>query len=203
MIKHFRKLSLISAITCGLLIQSTPASAEEKVVTCESNKNRYHYCEHKISGEVKLISQTSKTRCREDENWGFDTHGIWVDKGCSGEFRIKSKGGNSHNDHHHTSDSGGDTIAAIGGALIVGALVGALTSGSDNDSSSDDNIKCASTNSKYTRCEADIRRDERVVMKRQLSNDGCWEDETWGYDRDGIWVDEGCRAEFEIKRRQR
>ncbi len=39
-------------------------------------------------------------------------------------------------------------------------------------------------------------------MKRQLSNDGCWEDETWGYDRDGIWVDEGCRAEFEIKRRR-
>jgi hypothetical protein len=37
-----------------------------------------------------------------------------------------------------------------------------------------------------------------VRLRRQLSRDACVEGQTWGFDRDGIWVDKGCRAEFEI-----
>jgi hypothetical protein len=37
-----------------------------------------------------------------------------------------------------------------------------------------------------------------VRLRRQLSRDACVEGRTWGFDRDGIWVDQGCRAEFEI-----
>ncbi|HSB62029.1 MAG TPA: DUF3011 domain-containing protein, partial [Vicinamibacteria bacterium] len=37
-----------------------------------------------------------------------------------------------------------------------------------------------------------------VRLKRQLSRDACVEGQSWGFDRDGIWVDKGCRAEFEV-----
>jgi hypothetical protein len=37
-----------------------------------------------------------------------------------------------------------------------------------------------------------------VRLRRQLSRDACVEGRTWGFDRDGVWVDRGCRAEFEI-----
>lgn len=40
-----------------------------------------------------------------------------------------------------------------------------------------------------------------VRLYRQLSRDACVEGQTWGFDRDGIWVDKGCRAEFEILER--
>jgi hypothetical protein len=36
-----------------------------------------------------------------------------------------------------------------------------------------------------------------VRLRRQLSRDPCVEGRTWGFDRDGIWVDKGCRAEFQ------
>jgi urease accessory protein UreE len=37
-----------------------------------------------------------------------------------------------------------------------------------------------------------------VRLYRQISRDACLEGVSWGFDRDGIWVDRGCRAEFEI-----
>lgn len=37
-----------------------------------------------------------------------------------------------------------------------------------------------------------------VVLSRQLSRAGCWEGDTWGYDRNRIWVSGGCRAEFNV-----
>ena len=35
-------------------------------------------------------------------------------------------------------------------------------------------------------------------MTRQISGSPCREGETWGYDNRGIWVDRGCRAEFQV-----
>jgi hypothetical protein len=40
-----------------------------------------------------------------------------------------------------------------------------------------------------------------VQLVRQISGSPCRQDETWGYDRRGIWVDRGCRAEFVITQR--
>ena len=31
---------------------------------------------------------------------------------------------------------------------------------------------------------------------RQLSRAACIQGRTWGYGRNGIWVSDGCRAEF-------
>lgn len=37
-----------------------------------------------------------------------------------------------------------------------------------------------------------------VRLTRQLSSQGCWQDDTWGYDANRIWVTNGCRAEFDV-----
>jgi hypothetical protein len=37
-----------------------------------------------------------------------------------------------------------------------------------------------------------------VRLVKQLSREACVEGVSWGFDRDGIWVDQGCRAEFEV-----
>lgn len=38
---------------------------------------------------------------------------------------------------------------------------------------------------------------ERTVrLHRQLSGSACVQGETWGWDRQGVWVDAGCRGEF-------
>jgi len=45
-------------------------------------------------------------------------------------------------------------------------------------------------------CEVDTRGGVRLI--KQNSNAACIVDQSWGYDRRGIWVDHGCRAEFEV-----
>ena len=45
-------------------------------------------------------------------------------------------------------------------------------------------------------CAADTR--FGVELKRQISRTDCVFNRTWGYDRNGVWVANGCRAEFLI-----
>jgi len=59
-------------------------------------------------------------------------------------------------------------------------------------------LRCSSDDGRRTFCEADTGRGVRMV--RQISGSPCEEGRTWGYDRRGIWVDRGCRAEFEVIR---
>jgi len=56
-------------------------------------------------------------------------------------------------------------------------------------------ITCSSDDGRRNQCPADTRAGVRLT--RQISGSPCREGETWGYDRNGIWVDRGCRAEFE------
>ncbi len=40
-----------------------------------------------------------------------------------------------------------------------------------------------------------------VKLIKRLSDKPCIQGRTWGYDRNSIWVDNGCRAEFEVRSR--
>jgi hypothetical protein len=55
-------------------------------------------------------------------------------------------------------------------------------------------LLCESQNNTRTRCAADTF--FGVTLARQVSNNMCIRGRTWGYDSAGIWVTEGCRAEF-------
>src|SRR4051794_690742 len=57
-------------------------------------------------------------------------------------------------------------------------------------------MNCSSDDMRRHYCAADTR--AGVQMIRQRSDAACIEGRTWGYDRRGIWVDRGCRAEFAV-----
>lgn len=57
-------------------------------------------------------------------------------------------------------------------------------------------VTCESRNGSYQSCAADTR--GGVTLSRQLSSQGCWEGDSWGYDRNRIWVNNGCRAQFNV-----
>jgi len=59
-------------------------------------------------------------------------------------------------------------------------------------------LTCSSDDMRRHYCDADTRRGVRLV--RQRSEAQCRQGDTWGYDRRGIWVDRGCRADFEVGR---
>lgn len=55
-------------------------------------------------------------------------------------------------------------------------------------------VTCESKSEMRRECGVSVER--RVTLLRQLSSATCEEGRSWGWDRTGIWVDKGCRAEF-------
>jgi len=58
-------------------------------------------------------------------------------------------------------------------------------------------VRCESNDKRSRRCPADTR--GGVMISRQLSRTQCVQGRNWGWDRSGIWVDGGCRAEFRVR----
>ena len=57
-------------------------------------------------------------------------------------------------------------------------------------------IYCSSDNGRRNFCPTDTS--GGVSLARQRSDSPCLYGSTWGYDRRGVWVDRGCRADFRI-----
>lgn len=55
-------------------------------------------------------------------------------------------------------------------------------------------VTCESKSEMRRECGVTIER--RATLVKQLSNAPCEEGRSWGWSRNGIWVDKGCRAEF-------
>jgi hypothetical protein len=62
-------------------------------------------------------------------------------------------------------------------------------------------VRCESRDRRTEFCGADVRGGVRLV--RQMSDRRCVRGSTWGTDGRGIWVTDGCRAEFEVGRNSR
>jgi hypothetical protein len=61
-----------------------------------------------------------------------------------------------------------------------------------------DKVSCESIDYRKNWCRVDTR--GGVRLHKQKSKSPCIRGRTWGYNRNGIWVDHGCRAKFEIGR---
>lgn len=59
-------------------------------------------------------------------------------------------------------------------------------------------ITCSSNDGKRNFCNADTSRGVRMINQR--SGSPCVQSQTWGFNQKGIWVDRGCRADFQLGR---
>lgn len=104
-----------------------PAGADDREIRCESNNGRYRYCRIDTDNRVTITRQLSNRRCVLWENWGYDKRGVWVDRGCRGEFRVGRDGG--------LSGGQAAAIGAIAGAVILGAVIANKKNNNDKDDS--------------------------------------------------------------------
>ncbi len=84
---------------------------------------------------------------------------------------------------------------AVAAAVTMGLLAAALPPAARADERT---IRCESRRGRYQFCSADT--ENRVELRRQFSDTPCVLWRTWGYDYRGVWVDNGCRAEFRVGR---
>jgi len=136
-------------------------------VVCESRDGRRHRCAADTLGQITLSRQfTSENKCVEGRTWGYDSDGIWVDRGCRAEFSIADNSG---------------TYRDRGPSQAM------------------QTIACESHRSKRNYCRIDAPYGVRLMHETGRGN--CVLNDTWGSDRKGVWVSNGCSAEFAIKTR--
>ncbi len=79
----------IGLLSLLLLTSSLQAAVTGRVLRCESVDEEHQYCLAYVRSGVKLVRQLSLKDCRYQDSWGYDSGGIWVDKGCRAEFFIR------------------------------------------------------------------------------------------------------------------
>jgi len=70
--------------------------------------------------------------------------------------------------------------------------------GYDDDGDDYMQFNCASVERKYRECQLPVR--GRAVLVKRLSDSPCIEGTSWGQRSDRVWVSQGCRAKFEVRR---
>lgn len=147
------------------------------VIRCESRDNRSTTCAvpYGRRSNVRLIRQLSDTPCVEGDTWGRSSGGIWVTRGCRGEFVVARGGDDSWQCRPGDLNCNNNRPGGNGNARTM---------------------RCESNDQRTVRCPTTIYR--RAELARQLSDTPCSEGGTWGWDRNGIWVTRGCRGEFRI-----
>ena len=164
----------LAALSLGFaaLVAAAPTAAQQwggqQRFRCESNDGRTNYCNVDTRDGVVLVRQLSRGPCIEGQSWGWDRRGVWVSQGCRAEFE--------------TGGGWGGNPGWGGGP------------GHGGDWGGGQRVVCESRNQRTNYCDIDTR--GGVTLVRQLSRGECTEGRSWGWDRRGVWVSNGCRGEF-------
>jgi hypothetical protein len=88
-------LSLMSS--CLLAEEKASDSPAEKpsassAVSCSSAAGEQQHCTADTTAGVILLRTTVSAACLLGNTWGYDSTGIWVKEGCSGDFMVNPTG---------------------------------------------------------------------------------------------------------------
>jgi len=215
-----------SSLLIATLLFTLSVSANT-VMRCESDGARRE-CRFNGPADIAISRQLSRASCVEGRSWGVDGNRIWVDRGCRADFvvaeRSYRRGGNTlvceSNGHREFCRADTTNGVRMTNQLSRANCVEGRSWGFNNNGIWVDDgcraeftlggrggyghhreaerIICESDNDRTHRCAADTSYGVRI--SRQLSRADCIYGRTWGYNSSGIWVRDGCRAEFVLGR---
>ena len=179
-------------------------------VYCASDNGRRNFCPADTDGGVEMVRKRSDASCDYGSSWGYEPRGVWVDRGCRADFRIgggrgdRDRDRSADRDRDRDHDRQGDEDRARDRDRDADR-------DKDRDRDRDRNngdggqrpgdaevqvVSCSSDDMNRRDCRVETHGSVRLI--RQRSEADCVLGRTWGYDRHGIWVDRGCRADFEV-----
>ena len=197
------------------------AGSEGNIMSCGSYNFQRKYCPAYLGGrDVFLLRQMSKSSCIN--NWGYDRNGVWVTNGCRAEFVVEDRH-NTSNDVVICSSrnlrfqscpantrGGVDFIRQLSRTSCNGnwgydqrgiwvtngcrAKFKLIKYNNHGNNHNKDTIRCSSRNNHRKVCTADTSGGVRLIKQRSKAS--CRGN--WGYTRNHIWVDNGCRATFKL-----
>ena len=191
-------MSVAAGLLAGLMWVAAPVAHAQgrDVVRCGSDDGRFQRCQVPWR-DAEIIRQESNSPCNRGETWGVDRGGLWVDRGCRGQFVEMGRGGG------YRPPNGGYYPPSNGGYYPPPGYRppddGGWRPGPDWDR--EIRFQCESNNHEYQFCQVDVGGRGDVRLVRQLSGTECQEGYNWGWNRAGVWVSKGCRGLFSVNRR--
>lgn len=214
------KLTHLSFI--ALLLLASTASADT-ILRCESDGS-HRECRFRGPADVEFSRQLSRAACIEGRSWGISGNHVWVDRGCRADFLIRERPEPSRgetliceSDDGHRRFCRADTSYGVrilrqisradciegrtwgfnnNGIWVDDGCRAEFALGNRGRRGGRELVVCESDYGHRNTCSVDTRNGVRI--NRQLSKTDCIYGRTWGYDRYGIWVRDGCRAEFRV-----
>ena len=211
----------------SLFLLAFPLLADE-TIRCESDGG-HHECRFRGPADVEFSRQVSRAACVEGRSWGVSGNHVWVDRGCRADFLIRERPEPSRgdsliceSDDGHRRFCRADTSFGVhivrqmsrtdcvegrtwgfnnNGIWVDGGCRAEFSlgrRGGYRGGRGSELVVCESDYGHRNTCSVDTRNGVRI--SRQLSRTDCVYGRTWGYDRYGIWVRDGCRAEFSVNR---
>ncbi|CAD2245738.1 DUF3011 domain-containing protein [Xanthomonas arboricola] len=209
-----------------MLADARAADRASGVVRCESKDMARVHCAMDTEHGVQLVRQLSETSCIRGSEWDIERGGVWVEQGCRAEFAAARVLSAPQMRRVVRCDSNGGKVVCpvvLRGAPVrllrqrsvwpckEGRSWGArrneiwVSRGCDGEfevAAEDGSgfvamprmVTCESKKGARRTCGISVERQVRVG--RQISKKECVEGQTWGWSRDGVWVNDGCRAEF-------
>ena len=168
------------AVRSAVATMRSPSSVQSvslPTMRCESINNTRKNCRIDAAATVALVNQISENPCVLNRTWGVDKDGIWVSEGCRGEFVTTAP-----------------ALSMISSSPAATVTVTTPAPAMNNIVPASGNIICESKNNTRSHCRFDTSMG--ISLVRRISDNDCIRDQTWGVDKDGIWVSGGCRAEF-------
>lgn len=179
-----RPAQSVALVTTGTPATMISAGGQPATILCESKNNTRNHCRTDTRWGVTLVRQVSDNACVRGRSWGYDKDGIWVDEGCRGEFTLGDAG---------TAVVTQNVIVAAPPTVVTSSTPGVVAVPAQGRMPT---VICESTDGKRNHCDANTM--YGVRMLRQISDKDCQLNSTWGVDGNGIWVTNGCRAEFAL-----
>src|SRR5579859_1092188 len=87
-------MGMAAGVLAGLMWVAAPsvAHAQGNAVRCGSDDGRFQRCQVPWR-DAEMIRQESNSPCVRGDTWGVDRGGLWVDRGCRGQFVEMGRGG--------------------------------------------------------------------------------------------------------------
>lgn len=197
---------------------------------CESEDGKRRSCKADTSAGVQIVRSLSDSPCGYRREWGYDADGIWVTKGCRAEFVVRGKpkvmvsAVVCESQNNARTRCPADTLYGVAVFRRLGKsdcildeswgfdqegiwvdagchaqfALGGYRLPQDVAPPNTSQLTCESLDGGHKPCPIDTS--HGVGLLRQISGADCILNRTWGYDRNGIWVTNGCRAEFVVAR---
>jgi hypothetical protein len=176
--------------------------------------------------EVHLVRRLGPSPCDSGSGWGRRGASLWVDRGCRAEFSVSLPGrrnvitcGLVEGGRQECPTPAGVEVVflrQVGGAGCVRGRtwgVDAASIWTDGGCRAEFEVVqrsgvgpaepvrllCESREGRREECK--VPGAGRVVLIRQLGRAACVRDRSWGLVDGRIWVEAGCRGEFEVRAR--